>query len=58
MYMYKLRITGYVHNTGLVENVGEGENAALSSLRAIYPFPTVFFQRLVTYYRDVKTKKG
>ena len=28
--------------TGLVENVGEGKNAALISLRAIYPFPTMF----------------
>ena len=28
--------------TGLVENVEEGENAALSSLRALYSFPTMF----------------
>ena len=30
--------------TGLVENVGEGENAAFSPLRAIYSFPTMFPQ--------------
>ena len=41
--------------TGLVENVGERENAALSSLQAIYPFPTMF-SRLATNYRDVKTR--
>ena len=29
--------------TGCVENIDvEGENAGLSLLRAIYPFPTVF----------------
>ena len=31
-----------IRSTGLVENVGEVENAALSMLRAIYPFPTMF----------------
>ena len=32
--------------TGLVENVGEGQNAALSSLQAIYPFPfPQYFQK-------------
>ena len=28
--------------TGLVENMGEGENAGLSLLQAIYPFPAMF----------------
>ena len=32
--------------TGLVENVGEGENAGLSLLKAIYPFPTIFSKDL------------
>ena len=32
--------------TELVENVGEGENAALSWLQAIYSFPTMFSKDL------------
>ena len=35
-----------IRSTGLVENVGEVENAALSMLRAIYPFPTMFSKDL------------
>ena len=38
--------------TGLVENVGEGENAGLSSLRAIYPFPAMFSKDLYPTHKN------